>query len=112
MEGLRILYVGSECLFYLLAFQTEKLDDLVIKTDSWRSEEILQSICDILIKQDSDYDALLDFLEKEADGETCTLGISSKTEVTGRQLAAQILNDISYLNKPITIKSENLPEDF
>lgn len=112
LEGLRILYVGSECLFYLWAFKNDKHDELVMKTNSWRREEVLQSICDALIKQDSGYDALLDFFEKEADGENCTLGISSQTEVTRKQLAAQIINDIECLNKLIIIKPGGPPEDF
>lgn len=112
LEGLRILYIASECLLYLWAFHTETHDELVLNTETWRSEEVLQSICDILVKQDSSYEALLDFLEKEADGETCTLGICGQAEVTGKQLAAQILNDAAYLNKPIIIKSGNPPADF
>lgn len=111
LEGLRILYVGSKFLFYLWAFRNEKHDELVIKTNSWRSEEVLQNICDTLIKQDSDYEALLDFLKKEADEEPCTLGIRSEAEVTRKQLAAQIVSDIESLNKPIFIKSAP-PEDF
>lgn len=112
LEGLRILYVGSECLFYLLAFETDMHDELVKKTNSWRHEEVLQDICDALIKRNDSYNALLNFFTKEADGETHILGISSQKEITRELLASHILNDIECLNKPLTIISDSLPEDF
>ena len=112
LEGLRVLYVGSKFLFYLWAFQNEIHDELVIKTDTWRCEEVLQSICDTLIKRDDDYYALLDFIVKESDGEPCALGIGSKTAVTKRQLAAQLVSDMEHLDKPVIFKTSGPPEDF
>lgn len=112
LEGLRILYTGSKILFYMWSFRNEIHDELVIKTDSWRCEEVLQSICDTLTKRDDDYYALFDFINNEADGEPCALGIGNKTAVTRRQLAAQIVNDMEHLDKPIIFKTSNLPEDF
>lgn len=111
LEGLRILYVGSKFLFYLFAFRNELHDELVIKTDTWRCEEVLQNICDTLTKRNDDYFALLGFLKEEACGEPHTLGINSKKLLNRKQLAAQLVNDIEGLNKPIFIKSAP-PEDF
>lgn len=111
MEGLRILYVASEILFYLRAFDVEAYDAFILQTDSWRKEEAMQEICDALIKKDGSYYAITDFLEKAADGGECILGIDSMKELTGKQAAANVLNDILYLDNPISI-SAGPPEDF
>jgi len=111
LEGLRILYVSSKFLFYLQAFDVEMHDTLVLQTASWQKEEVLEKVCDALIQKNSDYDTIVDFLMEAADGEECTLGIESIEKLTGKQLAASILNDILYLDNPIVI-SAGPPEEF
>lgn len=112
LEGLRVIYTASEVLLYLWVFKTETHDELVKKSKSWTKEEVLQNICDVLIKRDNNYFELCDFMERETGGEDCTLGITSQINYMSRkQFAAQILSNIERLDRPLDIRT-GPPEDF
>lgn len=111
LKTLRTAYVASLCIFYLEVFKTDSFDSLVMDCESKCKAELLSRICDILNEKGNDYNALVDFLENEAAGDSTVLGIESRSSVTQRQFASSIMVEIELLNKPITINwKSNLPE--
>ncbi|MCH5337998.1 MAG: hypothetical protein J1E03_04390 [Acetatifactor sp.] len=116
-KELRVLYVASQCIFYLLTFKVEKYEKLILESPKYEiKEDVLNDIYKTLLEKNDDYYKLISYFEDEIGTaqDDLIFGIFSISQLTRAQFASNILIEIELLDGPMTSTKihSNMPEDF
>lgn len=115
-EDLRILYVASKCIFFIMTFHTESYETLVGINRKYKDkEELLEYFYHILKDKGEDYYKLIAYLDEYVDNAQDDLlcGVFSISSVTKGQFASDILMSIELLDRPVvSIPPTNMSVDF
>lgn len=108
-RDLKLLFVASECVFYIMTFKTDNFEALVGRNHKYANkEELMEYFYDILTEKNSEYYELLDYLSDDVDEAQDNLicGTMNMGHIAKGQFAANILVEIELLDK------KTLPPEF
>lgn len=112
-EDIRINAVASQCIQYLMIFQTEEYDQAVMGCGTQCREELILMLHDILSNKNEDYYRLVKYLTRCACGSEDVFGVKARNHISGEQYASNLLYEIEALDRPIYIaRHSTLPDDF
>lgn len=104
-QDLRILYVASQCLFFIMTFNTENFELMVGREKKYHDKEaLLVYLYEIIREKDEDYRDLIFYLEEYVDDahDTLTFGVYNIAILTKGQYAANLLLDFEVLKRPFS----------
>lgn len=104
-QDLKTLYLASQCLFFVITFNTDNYD-LMVGHDKKYSDNValLQYFYKIICEREEDYNDLISYFDEYVDDacDILVLGVHSIDIVTKGQYAFNLLLDIEALRRELT----------
>ena len=108
-RDLKILFVASECVFYIMTFKTENFEALVGRNRKYADkEELMEYFYTVLSEKNDEYYDLINYLSEDVDEAQDNLicGRMNMAHIAKGQFASNILVEIELLDK------KSLPPEF